>query len=218
MSDHFKTSDLVRKSGFFKKLVAGVVAAVTLMAPQAEAAFFSYPKAVKQHYERMAFETPSVAPFSYTHFCLRYTVECRVHGRAFRKPRKIELTQARWSELQEVNSRVNRAIVPQLYNGRKPFDTWRIAPTHGDCNDYAVTKRHELLAKGWPSRALILAEVVTSWGEHHLVLVVRTASKDVVLDNLNPSLREWTQAPYQWVRAQSPNNPKIWSTVSGATV
>jgi len=39
------------------------------------------------------------------------------------------------------------------------YDTWRIALLSGDCNDYAVTKRHELLA------ILLLAEVVTPRGE-----------------------------------------------------
>ena len=42
---------------------------------------------------------------------------------------------------------------------------------------------------GWPSRALLLAEVVTRWGEHHLVLVVRTRTGDFVADNLYPGVR-----------------------------
>jgi predicted transglutaminase-like cysteine proteinase len=45
-------------------------------------------------------------------------------------------------------------------------------PSSGDCNDYAVTRRHDLIARGWPARSLLLAEVITSWGEHHLVVVV----------------------------------------------
>ena len=68
-------------------------------------------------------------------------------------------------------------------------EEWLISPKAGDCNDYAVTKRHELLARGWPSRALLLAEVIVPSGEHHLVVVVRTNEGDFVLDNLNASVR-----------------------------
>ena len=45
------------------------------------------------------------------------------------------------------------------------------------------------------SRALLLSEVATSWGEHHLILVVRTSAGDLVLDNLTSQIRPWTRAP-----------------------
>jgi predicted transglutaminase-like cysteine proteinase len=88
-----------------------------------------------------------------------------------------------------------------------------VAPKTGDCNDYAVTKRHALLARGWAARSLLLAEVVTNWGEHHLVLVVRTRDADLVLDNLTPDIRNWSKTNYEWVRIQSPVNPQFWSSV-----
>lgn len=68
-------------------------------------------------------------------------------------------------------------------------EEWLLSPRHGDCNDYAVTKRHQLLAHGWPSHSLLLAEVAVAWGEHHLVLVVRTREDDLILDNLNREVR-----------------------------
>ena len=95
---------------------------------------------------------------------------------------------------------------------------WLISPRAGECHDYAVTKRHQLLGLGWPEQDLLLSEVVTSWGEHHLVLVIRTSDGDLVADNLNPSIRIWSQTPYQWVRIQSPGNPLIWSTLANTTV
>ena len=52
---------------------------------------------------------------------------------------------------------------------------WTIAPHEGDCNDYAVTKRHQLLEKGLPSSALRLSVTKTvTLGVGHLVLVVST--------------------------------------------
>jgi predicted transglutaminase-like cysteine proteinase len=36
----------------------------------------------------------------------------------------------------------------------------------------------------------------------------------VVLDNLSANVRPVTMTHYQWVRVESPGNPKYWSTVS----
>jgi hypothetical protein len=68
-----------------------------------------------------------------------------------------------------------------------------IAPKTGNCNDYAVTKRHELLSRGWPSRALLLAEVIVPSGERHLVVVVRVKQGDFVIDNRNADIRPLEQ-------------------------
>jgi len=113
-----------------------------------------------------------------------------------------------------VNAAVNLAIAPQEDDGNVVDETWRVAPAAGACHDYAVTKRHELIKLGWPSRALLLAEVVIRSGEHHLVLVVRTRAGDFVADNLYPGVRPWSAAPYRWLRIQSPENPMYWSTVA----
>jgi hypothetical protein len=126
----------------------------------------------------------------------------------------LERTAARLQQLGEVNSDVNRAIQPE----RKIGGRWLIAPQSGDCNDYAVTKRHELLERGWPSRALLLAEAVTRWGEHHLVLVIRTGIGDLIADNLSPHIRDWSITDYRWVRMQSPQDPGLWLTVAATQV
>jgi predicted transglutaminase-like cysteine proteinase len=179
----------------------------------AQATWFGMPRMLKSQFDHVVFKSAVLGPFAYTHFCLRYADDCREHGHAFRRPRPVALTETRWKDLVEVNQQVNRAITPRPYINDKTFDTWRIAPTHGDCNDYAVTKRHELLARGWPSRSVLLAEVVTTWGEHHLVLVVRTDTQDFILDNLNANIKTWSKTPYQWVRMESPTYPGLWSTI-----
>jgi len=129
--------------------------------------------------------------------------------------RNIVLTPERWNELNTVNREVNRDIIPEFIVGSGATEEWLISPQAGDCNDYAVTKRHELLARGWPSQALLLSEVVIPSGEHHLVLVACTKDVDLVLDNLNPNIRPvaMTYQQYQWVRIESPQNPKFWATV-----
>ncbi|MGP0058178.1 MAG: transglutaminase-like cysteine peptidase [Beijerinckiaceae bacterium] len=168
---------------------------------------------LKSQFDHILFKNAVLGPFAYTHFCLRYADDCREHGHAFRRPRPVVLTEARFKDLVEINQKVNRSIVPTPHINDTTYDTWRIAPARGDCNDYAVTKRHELLARGWPSRSVLLAEVVTTWGEHHLVLVVRTDSQDFVLDNLNANIKTWSKTPYQWVRIESPTYPSLWSTL-----
>ncbi len=163
---------------------------------------------------RLALERAELGPFAYTHFCVRYPRDCTVQGAIPDGQPGLELTQARRTELAGVNSAVNRTIVPAAHAGRGTFDTWTISPARGDCNDYAVTKRHELLARGWPSAALLLAEVITPWGEHHLVLVARTRDADLVLDNLASRVRDWRETGYVWLRAQMPTEPALWAHVA----
>ncbi len=163
--------------------------------------------------DRISFDTPTLAPMAFVRFCIQYSDDCKVRRMAFR-PRPMTLTNARRAELAKVNRDVNRAIRPQENLSGVAAEKWLVAPREGDCNDYAVTKRHELLARGWPSRSLLLAEVVVPSGDHHLVLVVRTNEDDLVLDNLNWNIRPISQIQYQWIRAQQPSNPKFWSMIS----
>jgi predicted transglutaminase-like cysteine proteinase len=166
---------------------------------------------------RIQFDAPALAPMAHTFFCLKYRDDCKV-DKAVLADSTVTLTSNRWSELERVNAAVNQAIVPHPNTKGLAGEVWLISPRAGECHDYAVTKRHELLALGWPEQDLLLSEVVTSWGEHHLVLVIRTSDGDFVADNLNPNIRIWSQTPYQWVRIQSPGNPLIWSTMVNTTV
>jgi predicted transglutaminase-like cysteine proteinase len=171
---------------------------------------------VEHREARIVFGAPMLPPFAHTRFCLIYPAECRVHGLLFRGG-AVALTRSRRAELVRINAEVNRAIRPQRASESVADERWLIAPPIGDCNDYAVTKRHQLLARGLPARALLLAEVVIPTGEHHLVLVVRTREGDLVADNLTLAVRRWTDAPYRWVRIQSPANPLFWLAVRRPT-
>jgi predicted transglutaminase-like cysteine proteinase len=155
--------------------------------------------------------SPALPPIGHSRFCLRYPNDCEVHGIDFRH-RNIAMTPERWKELNDVNRKVNRNIVAEVTSGNGVTEEWLISPRAGDCKDYAITKQHELLARGWPSRALLLSEVTTPAGEHHLVLVVRVKDADLVLDNLNDYIRlvAMTVGEYDWIRVQSPQNPKFW--------
>jgi predicted transglutaminase-like cysteine proteinase len=165
----------------------------------------------------IALGMPSLAPMAYTRFCLRHSEDCERQGLEFRH-RIVAPTAERWFELATVNRQVNRDIVPKSEQGGLSAEEWRLHPKAGNCKDYAVTKRHELLAQGWPSSALLLSEVVMRTGEHHMVLVVRTDEDDLVLDNLDADIRPVESTPYQWIRIQSTSNPKFWLRVGSENV
>ena len=193
-------------------LTAVAVAAMIAGFQYANAGLLGMPMGLQSAIQHIKFETPTLAPMAYTQFCLRYEDECR--PRMTFRGGPVRLTPERWDDLKEVNKTVNQDIVPERNELGLAGETWLISPARGDCNDYAVTKRHELLDRGWPARALLLSEVVTRSGEHHLVLVVRTKSGDLVLDNMTPQIRLWSRAPYRWVRIQQPTNTRLWAMIS----
>jgi predicted transglutaminase-like cysteine proteinase len=166
--------------------------------------------------ERISFDAPTLAPMAYSRFCLQYPGECRTRTIFRGGPRR--LSADRRAELTRVNESVNASIIPEPNQLGLAGEVWRIGPDRGECHDYAVTKRHELMARGWPARTLLLSEVVVPGGKHHLVLVVRTTAGDVVLDSLTGRIKPWFKTPYQWVRMQMPGVPRLWTTIVGHAV
>ena len=154
---------------------------------------------------------PTLAPFQHVRFCLHYPDECRSNSA---ENERIDLTAATLRLLERVNHRVNVSIVSKSKSyGSNLEDTWTIAPDQGDCNDYAVTKRHELLKSGLPSSALRLSVTKTAVGVGHLVLVVVTTRGDLVMDNLRDAIQPWQTTDYQWLKIQSAHNPNYWVEV-----
>lgn len=196
------------------------IAAITFLAglfssQQAAAGFVGMPRMLGPQFKKVAFGNPTLPPFAHTLFCTKHPAECVPRRIVFRGG-PVALTAERQDELLRVNAAINGSIVPKRNTEGFAGKGWQLSPKTGDCNDYAVTKRHELLALGWPSRTLLLAEVVTTWGEHHLVLVVRTRQGDIVADNLSQDLKPWTRTPYRWIRIQSPETPGFWSSLARA--
>jgi predicted transglutaminase-like cysteine proteinase len=159
------------------------------------------------------FDAPTLPPMAFTQFCLKYRNECRPQPTLFRGGR-LKATDQRLAELNRINRAVNSSILPERNEEGLAGEKWLLGPVLGDCNDYAVTKRHQLTADGWPARDVLLSEVATISGEHHLVVVVRTRDGDLVLDNLTDHIMPWFHKPYRWVRIQTPENPNYWASVS----
>lgn len=197
------------------KWLVAITAILALGGQQsADAGFIGTPSSLGMMMKRISFSNYTLPPMAFTQFCLRYADQCKPERTIFRGG-PVRLTADRWEDLKSVNRIVNSSIVPERNTEGLAGEKWLINPAYGDCNDYAVTKRSELLERGWPARSLLLSEVVTSWGEHHLVLVVRTSEGDLVLDNMTPQIWPWARAPYQWVRIQTPKNPNYWASLRG---
>ena len=168
---------------------------------------------LQQGIQLIRFDAPTLAPMAFTQFCLKYPSDCK-SGRLLLEGDRIELNDMRRSELETINHTVNSSIRPERNENGLAGEKWLLSPLRGDCNDYAVTKRHQLIARGWPARTVLLSEVVTVSGEHHLVTVVRTDSGDLVLDNLTDQIKPWSRTPYRWLRIQTPKNPNYWASIS----
>jgi len=199
------------------KVAAALALLGSLFGESAHAAFIGSPMNLGGQLQRIRFEAPTLAPMAHTRFCLEYPQECRKTAIMLRSGR-VKLTPERMQQLVTLNAQINAAITPEPNLLGLAGEKWLIGPKTGDCNDYAVTKRHELIARGWPAQSLLLAEVVTRWGEHHLVVVVRTKTTDLVVDNLNANIRPWSRTDYRWVRVQTPQNPMFWAKVGDRAV
>jgi predicted transglutaminase-like cysteine proteinase len=152
--------------------------------------------------------SPTLAPFQHVRFCLRYPSDCKSNPT---ENERIDLDAQTTELLKRVNQSVNMSIIPTPKSyGSNLGDGWTIAPDMGDCNDYAVTKRHELLENGLPSKALRLSVVKTASGIGHLVLVVVTTKGDIVMDNLTEVIRPWQSTDYHWLKIQSATDSKFW--------
>lgn len=160
--------------------------------------------------------SPTLAPFQHVRFCLRYPSDCKSNAT---ENERIDLDAQTTELLKRVNHSVNISIIPTPKSyGPNLGDGWTIAPDMGDCNDYAVTKRHELLESGLPSKALRLSVVKTASGIGHLVLVVVTTKGAIVMDDLTEMIRPWQSTDYHWLKIQSATDSKFWREIKRPAV
>lgn len=151
----------------------------------------------------------TAAPRAFDVFCTDYVDQCASDGGNV----VAGLDGARWNELQDVNSHVNRRIRAQA--DAYGTDVWTIGAREGDCDDYAVEKRRELIDRGWPTAALSLSVAFIRSGEAHLLLVVRTDRGDFALDNLRSRVVAADRTGYRWIARQSTIHPRLWVRIDG---
>ena len=158
---------------------------------------------------------PTKPPYGFVRFCVESPQEC-VRGPL--EPARFTLTADRLKEADEinriVNTRITAATDKDVYGVE---EYWTLPVDRGDCEDYALLKRHLLVARGWPASALLMTVVRDEKGEGHAILTLRTAQGDFILDNKVNEIRAWSRTPYVYVMRQSYIDPMVWVSLDDQT-
>lgn len=171
------------------------------------------PSAVANSMSPLSMQTgPTTSqPIGHYEFCLAHKADCAVKAPQSLPPR---LTDYGWKIVREVNIEVNNAIIPmtdQELFGRD--EVWEYPVDAGDCEDFVLQKRRELIEQGIPENDLLITVVRKPDGEGHAVLTVRTSEGDYILDNLNNIVKLWTDTPYRYLKRQSTTDASRWVTI-----
>lgn len=115
----------------------------------------------------------------------------------------------------KVNLLVNRSF--REISDRKQYgrdEEWAL-PTGrgGDCEDFALAKKRELIRHGVAPSILLLATGFDRKRNSHAVLVIRTSNGDYVLDNLTDKMKKWNKTGISFIRMQDPSTPTGWTLV-----
>ncbi|MDR3528521.1 MAG: transglutaminase-like cysteine peptidase [Rhizomicrobium sp.] len=148
-------------------------------------------------------------PFGFVGFCSRFADQCLATPNG---SEVLTLNDQSWALLQSVNQTVNHKIWQQSDEAHyRRAEYWTI-PTdgYGDCEDYALAKRKDLIAAGLPTQALRLAIAETPKFGLHTVLTVVTDKGDFVLDNHSDEIRSWLDTGYRWLERQDGASPLKW--------
>ena len=115
----------------------------------------------------------------------------------------------------KLNRQINRevrSISDQAQYGRMEY--WALPTARGgDCEDFALLKKKQLIAAGLDPQALLISTVLDRNRNAHAVLVMRTVHGDYILDNLRNEVKHWRQTGYTFLRMQDPADPRKWTAV-----
>jgi predicted transglutaminase-like cysteine proteinase len=151
-------------------------------------------------------------PVGHYEFCQRQPDECRLKSSG---GAPVELTRGLWAAMVEINNAVNTMVTPRTDMemwGRE--EVWSYPDGIGDCEDYALEKRRQLMALGVPAGDLLLTVVRQPSGAGHAVLTMRTSRGEFVLDNLEPRVLAWTDTEYTFLKRQSERNSGVWVQIN----
>jgi predicted transglutaminase-like cysteine proteinase len=157
----------------------------------------------------------AVAPDGFVRFCEAMPQECpAVVG----EETPLGTSPERLRQLDAVNRDVNHSIAPATDLELYGLDDYWALPTQGsgDCEDYALLKRHNLMRLGWSANALLLTVVRDAEGAGHAVLTARTAQGDFILDNKTDEVRLWSATPYGFVMRQASRNARAFVALDPA--
>lgn len=145
---------------------------------------------------------PATDPTPWARFCETYAGECSTPDDT---TMVIRLDRYSLERLRQINYAVNNSITYQ-----SDQQHWGVAdqydlPTdgRGDCEDYALLKRKQLIRAGFPARALLLT--IVQWrGEGHALLTVVTDRGDFLLDMHTDRLLTYDDYDFKLTQRQDP--------------
>ncbi len=142
---------------------------------------------------------------------------CKDYSWACANTRTSGLPEAREKQIvKAINLRVNRrirAVSDQNQYGTKEYWTLPMQGS-GDCEDFALQKKFELMQNGLDPTKLLIATVLDTNRSGHAVLVYRSSEGDLILDNVTNRIKSWKETRYLFLRIQDPNHPDRWVQVS----
>ncbi len=149
-------------------------------------------------------------PYGHHQFCTEYPQTC---GRTqYSGP--LILSKALLNLLEQVNNRINRAVIPrtdmEMWGEQ---EVWSYPGKYGDCEDYVLAKQRDLERRGVPASNLLITVVRQPNGDGHAVLTVRTDRGDYILDNLHPDVELWSKTDYHYLKRQSELNAGRWVSI-----
>ena len=154
-------------------------------------------------------------PIGHYELCKRMPEECSIRSRNV-MPEKM--THDFWQLVVSVNSSVNQKVKPltdkEIYGVE---EYWAYPDKVGDCEDYVLLKRRDLMQAGISPANLLITVVRKPDGEGHAVLTVRTDKGDFVLDNLVDGVKNWSETEYTYLKRQATNNTGRWVSIEAPT-
>ncbi|MCF6127390.1 transglutaminase [Mesorhizobium sp. M7A.F.Ca.CA.001.07.2.1] len=152
-------------------------------------------------------------PVGHYEFCQRSPGEC---SERTPKGAPVELTRKLWATIVNINNSVNTRIKPRTDMENYGVEEYWAYPAngYGDCEDYALEKRRELMDAGVPAGNLLMTVARQPNGDGHAVLTVRTSLGEFILDNLETKVLSWTDTDYTYLKRQSDQNSGVWVTIN----
>ncbi|TGQ72854.1 MAG: transglutaminase [Mesorhizobium sp.] len=152
-------------------------------------------------------------PVGHYEFCQRIPGEC---NEKTAKGLPVDLSRKLWATIVNINNSVNTRIRPRTDMENYGAEEYWAYPDngYGDCEDYALEKRRELMDAGVPAGDLLMTVARQPNGDGHAVLTVRTSLGEFILDNLETKVLAWTDTNYTYLKRQSTENSGAWVTIN----
>ena len=153
-------------------------------------------------------------PIGHYEFCQSHKDECSIVSQGVAPAR---VTDFGWNVIKDVNAGVNSRILPMTDQDIYGKDeVWAYPTDVGDCEDFVLEKRRELMQRGFAASNLLITVVRKPDGEGHAVLTVRTIDGDFILDNLDDRVRLWSETSYRFMKRQADYDTGRWVKIENS--